>query len=350
MKKNNLLFLYWGRTGGGARYAMKMAQALKDSNFDFYSSLSLDSDFFEETNNCGIDNFHIKTYKTKLQFLLSSLLLPVTLINLFLFIKKNRITTVYIPMRQHWTFIVLFLFKITKIKTIFTCHDPYLHSGEESKLLNYILKYETTNCDALIVLTNAVRQVILDDFSVPENKIFVIPLASFFDDDTSRINTNDLFSKRKVLFFGRILEYKGIDTFLKACILLQEKGFNISPSIYGNGDLKPYSNLLNKLSNVEVSNTWIDENEIIPIFLKHSLLVLPYKDASQSGPLTIALGLGMPPIVTPVSGLQEQVQHLETGVICETPDALSLSESIEATLSDCSFYENLSQNAFNYAV
>jgi len=100
----------------------------------------------------------------------------------------------------------------------------------------------------------------------------------------------------KLLFFGRIEYYKGLDLIIAAIERLYEKGIsNIQLSVYGKGPFWNSCESLVKTKNLYNLNIrFVNTSEIPDLFSTHHFLVLPYRDATQSGPLMIAANYGMP--------------------------------------------------------
>jgi glycosyltransferase involved in cell wall biosynthesis len=61
-------------------------------------------------------------------------------------------------------------------------------------------------------------------------------------------------------------------------------------------------------------------------------VVLPYREASQSGVLPIALALGVPVVATPVGGLPGQLVHGVSGLLARSATAEALAEVMGAAL------------------
>lgn len=107
----------------------------------------------------------------------------------------------------------------------------------------------------------------------------------------------------KLLFFGSIILYKGLDLLIQALEELRVAGVNnISLTIAGKGafweDCKPLIKT-QEMYNLQVR--FIENEEIPDLMSSHHFLVLPYRDVTQSGPLFTALGYGLP-VIAPKMG------------------------------------------------
>lgn len=114
----------------------------------------------------------------------------------------------------------------------------------------------------------------------------------------------DIDSGIRFLFFGGIHLYKGLDLFIQAIEDLSElaKKQNAIVTIAGKG---PHWDLCKSLIKYpelfEIKNRFIDNDEIPDLMNKSHFLVLPYRNATQSGPLVAAMAYGLP-IIAPDFG------------------------------------------------
>jgi glycosyltransferase involved in cell wall biosynthesis len=81
------------------------------------------------------------------------------------------------------------------------------------------------------------------------------------------------------------------------------------------------------------------------LFGESSLVVLPYRDASQSGIVPLAFSNGRPVIVTGVGALAEAVDDEVDGIVVETPSAAAIAEAIVKALAEPGLLERLAANA-----
>ena len=107
---------------------------------------------------------------------------------------------------------------------------------------------------------------------------------------------------KTVLFIGRFRAYKGIDLLLEAW----PKVLRVIPEaklvLAGDGNLKKFG----ELTNVTIVNRWLESGEIERLIDSSSCVVFPYIEASQSGPLSLAISAHRPVVITNVGGLMEQ--------------------------------------------
>jgi glycosyltransferase involved in cell wall biosynthesis len=162
-----------------------------------------------------------------------------------------------------------------------------------------------------------------------------------------------------VLYFGLIRPYKGLDILIKGLGTIKHDFDDYTALILGEAyeDSQKYVDLIKSegISSYTIfRNEFISDSELPLYFAAADVLVLPYRTATQSGIVGIALQMERPVIATKVGGLGEYIQEGETGYLVEPedPDALGqailkfflegdqdrMTENIKATKSQYSTY------------
>lgn len=126
----------------------------------------------------------------------------------------------------------------------------------------------------------------------------------------------------RLLSFGRLLPYKGLDLLAEALALLGPRP-GVAVRVVGSGPESTTLNALRALPGVTVENRWVPEDEIGALLGWSDALVLPYREASQSGVAAAAIAAGRRVLATRVGGLEEQLADAPGAILCE-PDAASL--------------------------
>ena len=257
----------------------------------------------------------------------------------------NRIDVVDCTMSHLWNAATVSAIRKAGGRYFLTLHDATPHPGDNYFVRQWLLRREVAAADAVITLTRHVQDELCRVYGVPRERITIAPHGVFqygLSTGPREFPRNRPF---RLLFFGRVLPYKGLDLLLTAFEVLRREFPDLELVIAGSGNLTPHDEQLREMQGVTVQNRWIPEGEIGAIFADADLLVAPYVEASQSGVVATAFGAAMPVIVTPVGGLAEQVRHLETGVVTESPTAPGLVAAIHTLLRDPDLYERCSRQA-----
>ncbi|HET6606755.1 MAG TPA: glycosyltransferase, partial [Rhodopila sp.] len=132
----------------------------------------------------------------------------------------------------------------------------------------------------------------------------------------------------RLLCFGRLLPYKGLDLLAAA---LSGLAGHVEVRVAGLGPESSALAALRACPGVTVENAWVPETGIGVLLAWSDAVVLPYREASQSGVAAAALAAGRPVIATRVGGLGEQLARVPNAYLCD-PDEAGLRTAIEAWL------------------
>jgi glycosyltransferase involved in cell wall biosynthesis len=138
-------------------------------------------------------------------------------------------------------------------------------------------------------------------------------------------------SKKNLLFFGFIRDYKGLDLLIEAFNTL-DNSYNLIIAGESYGSFEKYSNMINNSpfkENIHVFTDYIPDNKVPLFFGAADVCILPYKSATQSGITSIAYHFGVPIIATDVGGLKESIVHKSTGLIVAEPSSTLIAESVK---------------------
>ncbi len=134
----------------------------------------------------------------------------------------------------------------------------------------------------------------------------------------------------RLLHFGRLLPYKGLDLLADALALLgPARDFELR--ICGEGPPSAALARLASMPGVRVENRWFSDAELPGLLSWASGLVLPYREASQSGVAAMAIAAGRQVLATNVGGLPEQLGHVPGALLC-APEPGAIADGLR-TLS-----------------
>lgn len=226
---------------------------------------------------------------------------------------------------------------------VITLHDVNMHLGERNPVLVLMKKMEKKFADKLIVHGTKLKEQLLAE-GVAGERVEVIPLGAF--SFLTRYKKEGIKEEDSILFFGRIVQYKGLEYLIEAQPLVTAAFPQVKIVIAGPGDFSRYERLIANRECFEIINKFIPDDEIAPLFEKAKIVVLPYVEASQSAIIGIAYAFRKPVIVTGVGGIPEVVDHGKTGFIVPPRDAAALAEAIIELLGKDNLRREMGQNAF----
>jgi glycosyltransferase involved in cell wall biosynthesis len=229
------------------------------------------------------------------------------------------------------------------IPSVITIHDvtPVYRAGSDKQRLRVL-----NQAEALIVHDASAKSALLMRYpELPTAKIFEIPhgplqadkLGSAYNKGRARAMLNIAPERKVVLFFGEIKHYKGLDVLIDAFGALEGPRPELLLLVAGepNKDCQPDFSKLSALGLEHQSDLrYLPAADVWKYFKASDLVVLPYREISQSGVLFSALAHGRAVIVSDVGGMPEVVKRLDAGWVIsrESPD--ELADAITEALSD----------------
>jgi glycosyltransferase involved in cell wall biosynthesis len=137
----------------------------------------------------------------------------------------------------------------------------------------------------------------------------------------------------RLLMFGRMEAYKGLDVLLDAASLLKDRGVRFALTLAGDGpELERLQSRIAAAPCVEIRRGYLSTRAAIAELQKAEFVVLPYLDASQSGVAVAAYANGRPVIASRVGGLAEVVLDGVDGALFAPGDARALADVLEEAL------------------
>lgn len=219
---------------------------------------------------------------------------------------------------------------------VLTVHDPRPHLGSDStserfsrvRVYRWLLRRMAS---AVLIHSKLFMAQIHQD--CPGALVGIAPHGPL--GKLGHVPTSPTPASGRCLFFGRIQEYKGLGDFIKAIRLLKGRGVHAIGVIAGRGpDLARYKSDIEGDPAFELNDRYIDREEVIRLFDKSQVIVLPYLEATQSGVAAYALGRGRPLVATNVGALPEYVDNKSSGFVVPPQSPDKLADAIELILAN----------------
>lgn len=292
-----------------------------------YPATEIYKEFDDFRNMLDPSRMYVVNQKHKQKYHPANLLLMIKLVIHFIMQKPDVIHLTKTPLLTQK------LLYLVKKKIVLTVHDPFLHSGFNSKMKESDRRLAFKKTPKLVLLNNRQSSSFASYYHVPENHIFINKLGMY----STILYVDPLpfqADRPFVLFFGQIVEYKGVEYLLEAMKMVHVHYPELMLVLAGGGkfyfDIEPYK----RLDYVKIINHYIGIRELAGMLRACEFGVCPYKDATQSGVVQTAFTLGVPMVVTDVGALADAVEHGKTGIVVKPCDADQLAEGIIALYSD----------------
>jgi D-inositol-3-phosphate glycosyltransferase len=221
----------------------------------------------------------------------------------------------------------------TKVLTICDNIIPHEKKPGDTTITKYFFKY----VDYFVMLSKKVQEDLLKLKPEAKSKILPHPIYSNFgqpiDKKEARKFLNLPEDGKLILFFGFIRDYKGLDVLLEAMKMLNAE-LNVRLIVAGEyySNEEKYNKIIKALG---LQNKLYPFTDFIPTskvkfyFSACDAVILPYRNATQSGIVQIAMNFHKPVIATNVGGLTEVISDNSTGFIVEKENPQKLATAIE---------------------
>jgi glycosyltransferase involved in cell wall biosynthesis len=201
-----------------------------------------------------------------------------------------------------------------------TVHDPVFHPGDRRPPCWHRLAVGALRRGAGLIFVHgeALREELIKR-EAPRAPVVVVPLGPL---GAGAPRVRALPEQPALLFFGRISFYKGLDVLLDAMPIVWRELPDARLTVAGEGPLPDHPVLTDP--RVTVRHGHVPDGDVPSLFEQATCLVLPYRQASQSGVGSLAKLYGRAIVATATGALPELVGG-DAGVVVppEDPEALA---------------------------
>jgi glycosyltransferase involved in cell wall biosynthesis len=228
-------------------------------------------------------------------------------------------------------------------KIVLTVHDLLPHDTGERYRQTFDDYYRMV--DGLICHSDHIRARLTAEFSVPADKISVIPHGPFFYDlpDAGSKQALEGFEveqgKVLVLWQGIIFPYKGIDLLLRAWQQVEAQGSEAYLVIAGTGTaefLEQIRELVKTLGlkQVKLHFRFISAEELGALYRAADIVVYPYRAITTSGALATGLSLGKTIVASDLPVFRELLTNGENALLVDPQNAEELAGALIELIGD----------------
>ena len=320
-----VLVWQWGRFGAGPRVAVDFAAAFNAlPGTDAVLSLSADAEILhgKQRPRCELP---VATYASVPGYIARMLRAPLFVPALARQIRVLEPAVALCAMPGPLDLVMHAALQRVGIPYAVVVHDADLHPGDGYPLQMLLQRRLVRRAAAIVTLSEHVRQS-LQSQGMLQGKIALSAALPPYALTEAAPPPRAHGGKLRLLCFGRLLPYKGLDILADALARILPRD-DLDVRIVGSGPETPTLDTLRGLPGVSVENRWIPEEEVGTLFAWSDAVVLAHTEASQSGVAAAAVAAGRWVIVTRVGGLVEQVGAAAKAFVCE-PEAGDLAATL----------------------
>lgn len=331
-----VLVWQWGRRGGGPRYGAELAESLRGlPDATAVLSLSRQAELLRGPTLPGdappVCELPVATYDGLASFLLRCALAPFQVGTLADRLRALRLDVAICAMPGPLDLLMAAALRRVGVPFFVVVHDADLHPGDGLPLQMILQRSLMRRADGLIALSVHVRER-LRELEQGSGRPLILsshPPRAFGPPPPPAMAHG---GRMRLLSFGRLLPYKGLDLLAEALRRLGGRT-DFELRVVGQGPASPELDALRAIPGVTVENRWVPEEEIAALLAWSDALVLSHREASQSGGAAAAIAARRWVVATRVGGLVEQLQGEALARLCE-PTPESLAAALAALLDE----------------
>ena len=257
------------------------------------------------------------TKKTFNIFLLSSLIKK---------IRKEKFDVIYFESLHVWNLpIMMFSGSSCTYQVI---HEVIPHEGDKQvKMVDLMNKAVVNLSDHIVLRNKKYIDELIKRYGIEKDRVHFLELWRRFPKFTEPRYT------KRVLFFGRINPYKGVDNLLEIAKLCPEIHFDVIGRV--DPQMQGIVDELKKLPNVFLNNNYVSDDEMKEAFINADWVILPYNSASQSGVIIDAYKYSRPVIAFDVGAISEQIEDSVSGFLVKYKNNKDFAMTINKEINSC---------------
>jgi glycosyltransferase involved in cell wall biosynthesis len=182
--------------------------------------------------------------------------------------------------------------------------------------------------EKILSTTENARRSIVDDYGIDPAKVMTVGAGVSAPYDSLEDGRLPDYNSRKILFVGKGLHGKGLDTLLTAFKTVRKTMPDSQLTIIGPTDLRLGGDGINYLGRIA------DRNLVRDLYFQHAVFAMPSRFEPVGQVFLEAMSCRLPCIGTTVDAMPEIIDHGRTGFIIEPGNSKSLAEYLLRTLGD----------------
>lgn len=203
------------------------------------------------------------------------------------------------------------------------------------------------NSSGIIANSNSLKSL-CEKFS-PKHKIGMITNGvdtETFYPSKEKPQTSDV----QLLYISRLTWQKGIETLIKACGILKEKGVhNYKLTVVGEGHLK--GAMFSLIEKFNISDKvdflgWKNLEELPEIYRNADIFILPSVMEGMPSVVLQAMACGLPIIASRVKGFEEILEENVNGLTAEYNNPTEFASAIEKLIKSPELRKTMSKNSY----
>lgn len=249
---------------------------------------------------------------------------------------------------------LLYAFLKRSMGKVWSVHDPVLHSGEDKWQTRLAYRsYRFLKAHFILHNRGQMAYFIQKNGIKPRRCHFVpfgpLEIFKLFENGQPENGQPEngqqpSGSPKRVLFWGRISPYKGVEYLVKAAKEAKKQVPDLKVVIAGKPNYPLDTSEITADPTFEFINGFIENPLLVKLIRQSDLVVCPYTDATQSGVLMTAFAFHKPVLATAVGGIPEVLEEGVSGRLVPPKDSKALAAALIDMLQQPEQLQQMSRN------
>lgn len=234
---------------------------------------------------------------------------------------------------------------------ILTSHGTDIRILEKTGLSSWLAELVFGRAKYVTTVSSFLKERLDKSIKLAKDKVKVIPMPVTSETFTTTPLKHE--GIKSILCVARFTPQKGLDIFLKACKILQEKGIDFQAKMVGEGPLKNFLrqeiihlNLEDRVSLIDI----MSQEKLNLLYAESYLCVLPSVEEGFGLVLVEAQLCKRPVVGTRSGGITDIIQDGKSGILVPPGDHLSLAAAMEKILTDEKLASQLAEDGYQSAM
>ena len=227
-------------------------------------------------------------------------------------------------------------------KTFQMIHDLIPHEGDrQAKSVDMMNRVVCKLAGTIVLANQKYLNKVTELYHVPQSRVAFVDMWRRFPEPIPPMHT------KRVLFFGRINPYKGVDNLIEIVRACPEISFDVVGRV--DEQMEELVAALGREPNVSLNNGYVSDEEMAQAFIHSDWVILPYNSATQSGVVIDAYRFSRPAIAFDVGAVAEQIQDGVSGYLIPAGDLKAFAARLKQVIQmEEPVYDALCRSAYEF--
>lgn len=264
-------------------------------------------------------------------------------------IRSVNPDVIHITAENVWNIPVIVRF--CRYPLVITLHDPVPHKGMERPIFDAASNWTADQCADCILVHGPTSKAMAKraGYDTTIHTITHGMYDHFGDPEPRTFDEID----NTILFFGNVRPNKGYDLIPDLVDTVSQDIPDVTAVVAGSSDVasqidsgwvEETMSALWSHDSIVVNEGFIPDDQVRQYFVRSKVVVLPYRDGSQSGVGMIARAMNRPVVATDVGDIQQVVDHKRTGFVVDANDVSELATRVCALLTERATWREFVRN------